>query len=60
MTEPKKQKSYWPWWTWVIAAFVLWLILFVGFLRQAYIRILEEESATLQTTTTVMMQREEG
>ncbi len=55
MTAPKKQTSYWPWWSWVLAAFVLWLILFVGFLRQAYIRISEEESVTLQTTTTYIM-----
>jgi len=49
MTAPKKQANYWPWWTWVIAVFVLWLILFVGLLRQAYIRISEEECVTTQT-----------
>lgn len=43
MSQPK---HYWPWWTWVLLAFTLWLIMFVAFLRQAYIRITEEEGRT--------------
>ncbi len=47
----KQPKHYWPWWSWVLLAFALWLIMFVAFLRQAYIRITEEEGLTLQTTS---------
>ena len=48
MTEPKPYTNYRDL---LIVAVVIWFILFAAFLRQAYIRISEEESLTIPTTS---------
>jgi hypothetical protein len=47
-TEPKQPTNYK---FLIILAALIWLTLFVAFLRQAYIRISEDEGVTTQTAS---------